>query len=522
MATLPSDQVPSREKPLLKDEEDDGDEDDYEDEEDEEEEDDDEAEDEEEQKPSPAIQKARVNALFSRTVRIHVCNVVIKGNSITKDHLIEAHVADALRSASTIQELLKASVVANARLRQLGIFDSVSITLDEGPPGLPGTANVIIEVVEVKNKLTGDLGVFSRPEERTWSLEGLIRRKNFFGYGDIWDATVAYGWDQTAELSAGVSLPRFGALPNPLMARVSLLTQDWLKLSSYKEHLLGLSLGFLSTRYHDLTYNLTWRTLIDPSQMASKSVRRQLGHSLLSSIKYTFKIDKRNSHVRPRHGYAFLSSSQIAGLVPDSKSLRFIRQEFDLRGAFPLGFYNAALNVGVAAGFVMPWGSGFVNNHSPLPEQFFMGGHSSPVCTIGGPTSLLGFKYRGLGPTDTRRHIPTDNEGSSTSVGSDAIGGDIAVGTFADLSFDLPLKLFRQAGIHGHAFICAGNLAKLFPQELKSFSLHKFGETFRSSAGFGVIVPTKLFRMEINYCYILRQSEHDRAKTGIQFSFSSL
>ncbi|KAM0953188.1 putative bacterial surface antigen (D15), surface antigen D15 [Dioscorea sansibarensis] len=517
METLPSDQVPSHEKPPDDDGDDGGDEDDYED-------DEDEAEDVEEEKPSPAIQKARVNALFSRPVRILVYNVVIKGNTITKDHLIEAHVADALRSASTIQELLKASVVANARLRQLGIFDSVSITLDEGPPGLPGTANVIIEVVEAKSPLTGDLGVFSRTEARTWYLEGSIRRKNFLGYGDIWDASVAYGWDQTAELSAGVSLPRFGALSNPLMARVSLLTQDWLKLSSYKEHLLGFSLGFLSTRYHDLTYNLTWRTLIDPSQMASKSVRRQLGHSLLSSIKYTFKIDKRNSHLRPRHGYAFLSSSQIAGLVPDSKSLRFIRQEFDLRGALPLGFYNAALNVGVAAGFVMPWGSGFVNNHSPLPEQFFMGGHSSPVCTIGGPTSLLGFKYRGLGPTDTRRHIPsgTDNEDSSTSVGNDAVGGDIAVATFADLSFDLPLKLFRQAGIHGHAFICAGNLAKLFPQELKSFSLNKFGETFRSSAGFGVIVPTKLFRMEINYCYILRQSEHDRAKTGIQFSFSSL
>nr|GEY17357.1 sorting and assembly machinery component 50 homolog B-like [Tanacetum cinerariifolium] len=46
-------------------------------------------------------------------------------------------------------------------------------------------------------------------------------------------------------------------------------------------------------------------------------------------------------------------------------------------------------------------------------------------------------------------------------------------------------------------------------------------DSFRSSVGIGLVVPTKLFRMEVNYCYILKQHEHDRAKTGVQFSFSS-
>lgn len=240
------------------------------------------------------------------------------------------------------------------------------------------------------------------------------------------------------------------------------------------------------------------------------------------------------------------------GKITNVTALGAFLQEFDLRGALPLDFYNAALNVGVSAGFVMPWGRGFMNNCSPLPDRFFMGGHSSPVCTLAGPTSLLGFKFRGLGPTDSRRHIPSrtgsGSEDSTASPGRDVLGGDIAVTAFADVSFDLPLKLFREAGIHGHAFVCVGNLAKLLPQELKSFSLHKFRETVRSSAGFGLIIPTKLFRMEvslesfvmfnvffiqqssysnmgvslqINYCYILKQFEHDQGKTGIQFNFSS-
>lgn len=146
-----------------------------------------------------------------------------------------------------------------------------------------------------------------------------------FGFGDIWDASGVYGWNQTTELSTGISLPRFKSLSTPISARISLLKQDLLKLSSYKEHLMGLSVGLISTRYHDLAYNLTWRTLKDPSRMASKSIRRNLGHSLLSSLKYTFKFDRRDSHLRPTSGYAFMSTSQIGG-IGDSKFLRFIRQ----------------------------------------------------------------------------------------------------------------------------------------------------------------------------------------------------
>lgn len=134
-----------------------------------------------------------------------------------------------------------------------------------------------------------------------------------------------YGWNQTTELSTGISLPRFKSLTTPISARISLLTQDWLKLSSYKEHLMGLSVGLISTRYHDLAYNLTWRNLRDPSRMSSKSIRRNLGHSLLSSLKYTFKIDERDSHLRPTSGYAFMSTSHIGG-IGDSRFLRFVRQ----------------------------------------------------------------------------------------------------------------------------------------------------------------------------------------------------
>ena len=84
-------------------------------------------------------------------------------------------------------------------------------------------------------------------------------------------------------------------------------------------------------------------------------------------------------------------------------------QEFDIHGAVPFGFYNAALNAGISAGVVLPLGRGFWGSPSSVPDRFFLGGHSSPVCSLGGLTSLLGFKTRGVGPTEVRRFVPGES-----------------------------------------------------------------------------------------------------------------
>ncbi|RRT47892.1 hypothetical protein B296_00038552 [Ensete ventricosum] len=143
------------------------DEDEIEEEEEDEEEDGDEEEEAEEDE-TPAVQRENINRLFRRLsggpVRLRVHDIIIRGNTKTKDALIEAEVLDAFRSACSMQELIQAAGLANTRLRQLDIFDSVSITLDSGPSELPGTANVVIDVVEAKNPLTGELGAYSKPE----------------------------------------------------------------------------------------------------------------------------------------------------------------------------------------------------------------------------------------------------------------------------------------------------------------------------------------------------------------------
>lgn len=145
-----------------------------EDEEDESEEDDFDDEDEYEEEESVQTPESRTRAerarmeetfhrISSETVPLRVHDVLIKGNTKTKESLIEGEI-EALKSANSVQELLQAAAIANARLQKLDVFDSVNITIDSGPPELPGTCNVIVQVGETKNPITGDIGVFTKPE----------------------------------------------------------------------------------------------------------------------------------------------------------------------------------------------------------------------------------------------------------------------------------------------------------------------------------------------------------------------
>ncbi|GLT69364.1 hypothetical protein SLA2020_415210 [Shorea laevis] len=441
--------------------------------------------------------KFKLESLFRRMqtgpVQLRVHDVIVRGNKKTKDYIIEVE-TEALKSARTMQELVRASTAMNTRLQALEVFDSATITLKSGPPELPDTTNVIIEVVETQIPLSGEIGAYTEAEASgSYTVEGSLKYKNMFGYGDIWDGSLKYGCDHSAEVSAGVSLPRFKGLVTPLTARAYLLSQDWLKFSSYREQSLGLSLGLFSSSRHDLTYNLAWHALMDPSRMSSKTVWSQLGHNLLSSLKYTFKIDQRNSSLRPTQGYSFVSTTQIGGLSPDSQSVRFLHQELDLQCAIPLGFYRAALNFGVSAGVVLPLGDG-------------------------GSTALWGFKARGLGLTEPRRQI---NDENADPPERDCLGGDLAFSALADLSFDLPFSWVREKGIHAHVFACAGNVTKLTENEYRNFTPQKFMESAGGSVGVGFVIPTSLFRMELNYCHILKKNDHDRAKSGIWLTFST-
>lgn len=104
-----------------------------------------EEEEEEEEEIDVALIRNMTQKLSTEPVKVRVHDVQIKGNTRTKDSVIEAQLKE-VRSVETMQELLQESVRANSRLRALGIFDKCVITLDAGPNELPGTVRNLIVI----------------------------------------------------------------------------------------------------------------------------------------------------------------------------------------------------------------------------------------------------------------------------------------------------------------------------------------------------------------------------------------
>lgn len=89
------------------------------------------------------------------------------------------------------------------------------------------------------------------------------------------------------------------------------------------------------------------------------------------------------------------------------------------------------------------------------------------------------------------------------------------------MNFDLPSKSLQWLGMYGHIFFNAGNTMLLSGagRPLQD-SLRDFGNSFRSSAGVGLVLPTVFGTFELNYAVPLTFGSFDRVKHGVQMGFA--
>jgi outer membrane protein insertion porin family len=129
----------------------------------------DEYDDDGEPSASPS-EEARLEAVLRRLtadeVRIRVHQVSIRGCARTRRAAVEAAVGTDLARAATVRDLVRAAAAAGDRLRRLGAFDTVSITLDAPPPGTPGSAVVVlVDVAEARGRAATEFGVFANTHQ---------------------------------------------------------------------------------------------------------------------------------------------------------------------------------------------------------------------------------------------------------------------------------------------------------------------------------------------------------------------
>lgn len=261
---------------------------------------------------------------------LSVYSVEVKGDERTRPGLF-AKVLDPVYRASTLDELRVRCVEANAVLNSYDIFDRVDIEMDAGPREHPDSAKVTVEVSE-KKKLNLKGGAYVS-QQGEGSMEVSVGLNNALGYAEKLDVEFIKGHERSNSCTLAWNQPRVGNVDVDVVTRAFQQVSCSKRLSSFDETARGVSVTAVGGGPATVDYSLVWREIADPTRLASKSIRHQLGHSLKSSVSYTYQVDERDRPVRPGAGYLARVRSELAGVGWDPQMTRFLKHEAEVQAA---------------------------------------------------------------------------------------------------------------------------------------------------------------------------------------------
>ena len=346
-------------------------------------------------------------------------------------------------------------------------------------------------------------------------MDAKVSVLNLFGWAEKLDLNMELGQQSSSAFRLSASRPRWlGSHRAHLTANVTKSATSHVKHSSFVEKLLGGSVGCrigeAGNGYgaHEFSAQLVLRDVCKLERhVASWPILHQRGLSLKSAISHTFSLSRLDHPFVPADGSSLKLTTELAGVLPPFSDVRFIKQTLATSAFVPL-LHRLSLGLTVNAGLLLPIGSQpmTTGGQSHVSDRFF----------LGGPSSIWGFRTRGVGPR-ALRHSPTGEGTLGPCAPRDALGGDLmAVGTAA-LSVRLPGKL-EEANVRAHAFASAGGLQNLLELSRDSSLL----KSLRACVGVGLAMPTAVGRLELNLTHVLRRRSEDAlVRSGVQIGIVS-
>ena len=408
-----------------------------------------------------------------------------------------------LLQGKTFLQAYKLALECRDRLLSKGIFQSVDVYLDTTEAYEKKEDNGILILFRVKERslLCGEARTeISNREKPRWLLK--ILSPNIFGRGEMLSTSFSHTFYNTSLSQAYQPTEFTTSFTKPFLdgteAIMSLIkeTQEnpW---SCCKEITRGMHFGYnfpLWGNKHSLEWLGHWRELscLTGSEI-SIDIRRQLGHSLKSSLRHTVVIDRTDSPVLPKRGKFFKFSEELAGFGGDVK---FIKETFE--STYHSTFLDRiTFGLGCQAGLMVPLNDD-ANKKFMVSDKFF----------IGGPLTLRGFE--------------------SNRIGNGRIGSYLGSNCFWMLGGHIytPLPFYWENFGQGawldnfrmHAFVNAGNAFDFDRSHTFANNINAVYNKTRLSYGFGIVY--KLFdvaRLEVNFCVPVRYQENDFTRRGLQF-----
>ena len=478
-----------------------------------------------------------------------VTSIEIRGNERTKSALIERELRR-VYEAKTLDGIKDALFEANRALYEYGIFKDVAMVIDAdsdrrgeralGEGDVPG-AKIVVNVEE-RDVFNFKAGTFmSRRGEG--EAEAAVGLRNPLGFGERVEFEVVRGVGQSSTYAALWEQPKvFGSDVNA-ETRVFQSLECFKKLSSFDVTSRGASLGLSGSGPGTLEYNIAWRDVQDPTRLASRAVRRQLGYSLKSSVSHTYVSDHLDRPVRPMSGYLWKIRSELAGIgLSDPMSTKFVKSEVTAHAVETLDASRGiTASVSGRFGLLLPFGASARmagGDATGGAHDNSSGGVSSCIADrffLGGVGCLRQFENNGAGPSDERRasskdaSVAKDADGTPSApveiITRDALGGDFVWSATAAIQMDVPGEKFaamREAGIHFHAFVSAGTLLPVgsiagSPKDAAKV----IRDATRASVGVGLVWPLPVGQIEFNYGRAIRAGASDRVRDGAQFGIAA-
>lgn len=385
---------------------------------------------------------------------------------------------EGMEHLDTIEKVYASLESAHDALMSLGAFNAVDIVLDESRDRVD---RVTVRVAASEKSMVGiNMGTYVQGSEGT--VEASCHVRNAMGRAETMSLAVEQGLTPANNTySLGVSLPRVFRKPYHADIKAQQVFTSKAKWSSYVERLRGVRCSLVDDDgARSFSYELGWRTLSDPSMIASPGVIKHLGESIKSCA--TFSFASRNT----------LSSVEVGGIGP-SGLFQYVKGSVSGRIAVELSEFADILLDGTA-GVIIP--NGDIGGISPC-DKFSVGGI--------GPYGLRGFQADGIGPVSVRRR--------KTNRLTDSLGGTFMCTVLGALRFDVPSPTLAALGVRGQLFIQSGTLTDGPAEGLVAAN-------WRTSVGVGIVWPTNLGVLELNVCRAIKSTEHDHVKTGLQFGIT--
>uniref|UniRef100_A0A2H1WPS3 SFRICE_025960 n=1 Tax=Spodoptera frugiperda TaxID=7108 RepID=A0A2H1WPS3_SPOFR len=313
-----------------------------------------------------------------------------------------------------------------------------------------------------------------------------VKMPNVLGRGERVAAEYSMGYRSSSNFSVAATKPFPHKPLVPVLTATVYQQNHEYPWSGYRLLDRGALLDLAFKTSPATHHNVQWEGLVRDTSVLSKTtsfkVRESSGPQMKSILRHIVCVDQRDEAMFPTRGCWVQFSSELAGL---GGGVAHLRTELHAQANRSLPrdlVLQAAAAVGVLHDVF----------GTELADHFF----------LGGPTSLRGFRQRGVGP-----HA----EGQAT-------GGRVYWAAGLHLYAPLPFQGSRTglaSLFRSHLFANAGCLAMPEGSGLESLESLRLA---RVSVGAGVVVRLgRGARLELNYAVPLRAQPHDVHAPGIQF-----